>query len=107
MNKWEKSRSKYNKLVELLTGMDDNVVEKDDAFKVAIILLYAAKYGQRLGMMYLDLPYGNVFINDVVYRLKENRIFVDGKIASDWSGEDGGLTFWLCVTVGLGFIEAV
>lgn len=98
--------TKFNKVKKIIRQLDPQLAEHDDAFKVAVILIFAARYGQHMDEIYKHLPYTNDFINQVVLRLKENKIFVDGKIQCNWFDEQGGaMEFWMDVNVGLGFME--
>lgn len=88
--------------------MDPNINKDDEAYKVAVLLMYGSLSGKHHSKtLYAKTLYPMEFIKTVVKRLKDNGVWENGKTNASWDGESGGVEFWLHVTVGLGFIESV
>ena len=83
--------------------LDPNLSEDDDTFKTAVMMLSALFTGQDRQRLSDFTGLSPEFIEPREARLKENGIWVDGKIHADWfEGDNGVWSFWLDVNVAEG-----
>lgn len=100
---------KIEQIKECVRNLDPNLKEVDDGFKVACILIKGTET-QNVYDISKFFGYPLPFIKKVAYRLQENGVWKPGRNGGitycDWFDEEtGGISFWLDVNIGLGFIE--
>ena len=93
-------------LKQELHKMDPDLLEDDEAFQAAIILLAGLSQPHTIKALQTFTGYRQSFVARAVGNLKRNDVFTrDGRIAASWFEEDGALSFWLDVNIALGFIQ--
>lgn len=93
---------------EEIIRMDPNCNQNDDAFKAAVILLYGSLSGKHHSKtLQAKTGYPMEFVMMVAGNLRKNEVWLaGGKTAANWGDEEnGGVEFWLHVSIALGFIE--
>ncbi len=86
--------------------LDPNVNKDDDAYKVAVILMYGSLSGKHHSKtIQAKTGFPMEFVKTTVHNFKNNEIWENGLTRADYGSEGGGTEFWLHVAVGLGFVE--
>lgn len=85
--------------------MDPNLDPKSEDFKMAATLLASAVVGPNVGRLKAFTRYPLGLLKKVSTRMRENGIFVKGKLHVEWlEKETGGIAFWLDVACAKGYI---
>ncbi len=93
------------KIYKTVKNLDKNLSSREDAFKVACLMLKGLET-QNVKTLSEFFKYPLLWVKKVAERLKLNGIWNHGKTYADWGNEEtGGISFWVDVNVGLGYIE--
>ncbi len=86
---------------------DPDADKDSDSYHAAVVLLAALKVGQRPKVLAEFTRYPIDQIKEFSANLRANNVWNRGRTYhSGWDNEeDGGIAFWLDVSVALGFIE--
>lgn len=80
--------------------------DRDDVqFKTAAVLMSSAVVGPDEAKLAEFTGYDRAFIDAIGERLRKSKVWHKGKIASDWFGKDGDITFNMDVCVALGWMK--
>ena len=97
---------------KLLGKIDRSILKSDpktkpgsDAFKVAQLLLASAHVGANRDRLHklTGIPRG--FIYRVERRLRASDVWRGNRVECEWMSKDGGVAFWLDVSVGMGWLR--
>jgi hypothetical protein len=87
--------------------MDDTITPDDEAYQAAVIMLAALQVGANIRRVARFTGYPIREVARIGYCLRANGIWSGSKTKCDWFEKDGGLAFWLDVSVALGYMERV
>lgn len=91
------------KIETAVNKMDPNLKKSDElGFMAAAVLLASAFVGADAVRIQKFLKYPAEIIGMFDAALRKNRVWMGEKICADWTGENGGAEFWLCVLVATG-----
>jgi mannose/fructose/N-acetylgalactosamine-specific phosphotransferase system component IIB len=87
--------------------LDPKLTEKDEAFKIATILLTALQTGADTKKIskFLNIPEKE--LKTYEKHLRESGVWTKDKTIADWFGKDGGISFWMDVAIAQGYITRV
>lgn len=93
------------RIKEAIRENDPNLNEEDPGFQVAVLLIASLKQGYNKRKLAKFTGFDPEFIGRVSERLKRNGVWRAGEVRANWVDEDGAISFWLDVNVGLGYVE--
>lgn len=100
------TKAKIKKEIEdSIKQSDPNLDAGSMQFKAAAVLLASSMVGPDSVKIARILMYPVETVLAFGEALTRNGIWRDGKVHADWSGENGGLAFWVDVCVALGWLS--
>lgn len=87
--------------------MDDTVTPDDEAYQAAVIMLAALQVGANIRRVAQFTGYPIREVARIGQCLRKNGIWVGSKTKCEWFEKDGGIAFWMDVSVALGYMERV
>ena len=88
-----------------LHKMDTSLKDDDSAFRTGIVMLSALQVGPSNEALRQFTGYPRAFVRETTERLRQGGVFHGGKVRCEWFEENGSVSFWLDVGVGLGWFE--
>lgn len=83
----------------------DPDLEKGETFNIALILMSSCIVGPNIQRLSKFTRFPRSYIAKFSRRLRENRVWVKGKIQCEWfEKEAGGIAFWMDVMVAQGIV---
>lgn len=90
-------------------NLDKNLLQTDEAFRVACILLTSTQVGTDTKKIAEFLHYDESIVKKYEKNLRQNKVWVKDQVAgSEWFEKpSGSIAFWLDVSVAIGYIKKV